>query len=215
MKKQSKIKIFSCVVVPFLGLIFGCGGNKVVKQNQAMAEPNKPVVHEKTTTVAAQRPAWANQTTFYEDDVGFHFSGGVMGGSDYALTLRLAKSEAVKNLLESIEIKTRSEFSSVMHGNYGKDGDIGRYVTDAVAWTVENIRVSGIKQQNIYYEQTAEPGTHRVRYNAWVNLNISKSDYIKAKTGAAEKLLNKAIREKDEEAKQKALELLERLRTET
>ena len=93
MKKQSKIKIFSCVMVPFLALIFGCGGNKVVKQNQAMAEPNKPVAHEKTGTT--QRPAWTNQTTFYEDDVGFHFSGGVMGGSDYALTLRLAKSEAV------------------------------------------------------------------------------------------------------------------------
>jgi hypothetical protein len=213
MKKQSKIKIFSCVTVPFLALIFGCGGNKAVKQNQAMADLNKPIVYEKTGTT--QRPAWTNQTTFYEDDVGFHFSGGVMGGSDYALTLRLAKSEAIKNLLESIEIKTRSEFSSVMHGNYGKDGDIGRYVTDAVAWTVENIRVSGIKQQDIYYEQTIEPGTHRVRYNAWVNLNISKADYIKSKTGAAEKLLNKAIRERDEEAKQKALELLERLRTET
>jgi hypothetical protein len=215
MKKQSKIKFFSCVTVPFLALIFGCGGNKVVKQNQAMAEPNKPVVYEKTATATAQRPAWTNQTTFYEDDVGIHFSGSVMGGSDYALTLRLAKSEAIKNLLESIEIKTRSEFSSVMHGNFGKDEDIGRYVTDAVAWTVENLRVSGIKQQNIYYEQTLDPGTHRVRYNAWVNLNISKADYIKAKTGAAEKLLTKALRERDEEAKQKALELLERLRTET
>jgi len=213
MKRQSKIKFFSCVTVPFLALIFGCGGNKVVKQNQAMADLNKPVVYEKTGTT--QRPAWTNQTTFYEDDVGFHFSGGVMGGSDYALTLRLAKSEAIKNLLESIEIKTRSEFSSVRHGNYGKDEDIGRYMTDAVAWTVENLRVSGIKQQNIYYEQTVEPGTHRVRYNAWVNLDISKADYIKAKIGAAEKLLNKAIRERDEEAKQKALELLERLRTET
>jgi len=212
MKKYSKIKIFSCVTVPFLALIFGCGGNKVVKQNQAMADLYKPVVHEKTGTT--QRPVWTNQTTFYEDDVGFHFSGGVMGGSDYALTLRLAKSEAIKNLLESIEIKTRSEFSSVMHGNYGKNEDIGRYVTDAVAWTVENLRVSGIKQQDIYYEQTFDPGTQRVRYNAWVNLNINRADYIKAKTGAAEKLLNKAIRERDEEAKQKALELLERLRTE-
>ena len=211
MKKQSKIKIFICVIVPFLTFFLGCGGNKVVKQNQVMADLNKPVVYEKTGTT--QRPAWTNQTTFYEDDVGFHFSGGIMGGSDYALTLRLAKSEAIKNLLESIEIKTRSEFSSVMHGNYGSD-DIGRYVTDAVAWTVENLRVSGIKQQDIHYEQTFDPGTHRVRYNAWVNLDINKADYIKAKTGAAEKLLNKAIRERDEEAKQKALELLDRLRTE-
>ena len=211
MKRQSKIKIICCGLVPFLALILGCGGNKVVKQNQAMADLNKPVVYEKTG--ATQRPAWTNQATFYEDDVGFHFSGGVMGGSDYALTLRLAKSEAIKNLLESIEIKTRSEFSSVLHGNYGSD-DIGRYVTDAVAWTVENLRVSGIKQQNIYYEQTFDPVSQRTRYNAWVNLEIGKADYLKARIGAAERLLKKAIREKDEEAKEKALELLEKLRTE-
>ncbi len=174
MKKQSRIKIFICIMVPFLTFILGCGGSKVVKQNQAMAEAYKPVVYEKTGTT--QRPEWTNQLSYSEDDRGYHFTGGVMGGSDYALTLRLAKSEAIKNLLESIEIKTRSEFSSVMHGNYGKDEDIGRYVTDAVAWTVENLRVSGIKQQNIYYEQTFDPGTERVRYNAWSNRNTNKAE---------------------------------------
>jgi hypothetical protein len=211
MKKVSKTKFAGSLIVPFLVVALGCGGNKVVKQNQEMADLNKPVLVEKTG--GPQRPEWTNKTNFYEDESGIHFTGGVMGGSDYALTLRLAKSEAIKNLLESIEIKARAEFSSVMHGNYGND-DIGRYVTDAVAWTVGNLRVGGIKQRNIYYEQAFDPGTHRVRYNAWVDLEINKADYIKAKTGAAEKLLNKAIREKDEEAKEKALELLEQLRTE-
>jgi len=206
-----KFKNVCCWMVPFLMIIFGCGGNKVVKQNQAMAEFSKPVVIEKTGTT--QRPEWTNQITFYEDAQGLHFTGGVMGGSDYALTLRLAKSEAIKNMLESIEMKARSEFSSAMHGNYGND-DIGRYVTDAVAWTVDNLRVGGIKQRNIHYEQTFDPGTHRVRYNAWVNLEVSRSDYIKAKTSAAEKLLKKAIRDQDTEAKEKAQEILERLRNE-
>jgi hypothetical protein len=211
MKKRFTIHVLSLFVVPLLVLAYGCGGNKVVKQNQAMAELSKPVVMEKTG--ASQRPEWTTHTTFYEDESGIHFTGGVMGGSDYALTLRLAKSEAIKNLLESVEIKARSEFSSVMHGNYGND-DIGRYVTDAVAWTVENLQIGGIKQRNIYYEQAFDPGTHRIRYNAWVNLEISKADYVKAKTSAAERLLKKAIREQDAEAKEKALELLERLRDE-
>jgi len=211
MKKRFTIHVCSVFVIPLLVFAYGCGGNKVVKQNQAMAELNKPVVMEKTG--ATQRPDWTNQTTFYEDESGIHFTGGVMGGSDYALTLRLAKSEAIKNLLESVEIKARSEFSSVMHGNYGND-DIGRYVTDAVAWTVENLQIGGIKQRNIYYEKAFDPGTHRIRYNAWVNLEISKADYIKAKTSAVERLLKKAINEQDAEAKEKALELLERLRDE-
>lgn len=211
MKRAVRILIACCLMVSFVMVFVGCGGGKVVRQNQVMAELNRPVVVEKSG--ATQRPEWANQTTFYEDSQGFHFTGGVMGGSDYALTLRLAKSEAMKNLLESVEVKARSEFSSVMHGNYGRD-DIGRYVTDAVAWTVDTLRVGGIKQRTIYYEQAFDPSTHRVRYNAWVNLEISRADYIKAKTSAAERLLKKAIQSQDEEAKERALELLERLRNE-
>jgi hypothetical protein len=211
MSRQTTINVFSAFLVPFLIAVLGCGGSKVIKQSQAMAELNRPVVMEKTGTT--QRPEWTNRTTFSEDGQGLRFAGGVMGGSDYALTLRLAKSEAIKNLLESVEIKARSEFSSVMHGNYGND-DIGRYVTDAVAWTVDNLLVGGIKQRDIYYEQTFTPGTNYVRYNAWVSLEISKADYVRAKTAAAERLLKKAIREQDAEAKEKALEMLERLRTE-
>ncbi len=211
MKKSFEGFVLSAVML--LLLITGCGGNKAVKQNQAMAESAKPVVYEKSGNT--QRPEWTTRVTFHESDHGFAFTGGVMGGSDYALTLRLAKSEAIKNLLESIEIKARAEFSSAMQGNYSKDDEIGRYVTDAVAWTVDNLRVAGIRQKEIHYEQAFDPGTHRNRYNAWVKLEISRADYIKAKTGAAEKLLNKAIREKDEQAKEKALELLDRLRNET
>lgn len=212
MMKTSRIKIVGCLMIPFLIVAVGCGGNKVVKHNQAMAEQTRPVVYEKTGTT--QRPEWTNQLSYSEDDRGYHFTGGVMGGADYALTIRMAKSEAIKNLLESIEIKARSEFSSVMHGNYGKDESLGRYVTDAVAWTVENLKVSGIRQQAIYYEQHFDPVSQRTRYNAWVNLEIGKADYLKARMGAAERLLKKSIREKDEEAKEKALELLEKLRME-
>jgi hypothetical protein len=212
MEKTSRIKIVGYLMVPFLMVAIGCGGNKVLKQNQAMAEQTRPVVYEKTGTT--QRPEWTNQLSYSEDDRSYHFTGGVMGGADYALTIRMAKSEAIKNLLESIEIKARSEFSSVMHGNYGKDESLGRYVTDAVAWTVENLRVSGIKQQAIYYEQHFDPVSQRTRYNTWVNLEIGKADYLKARIGAAERLLKKAVREKDEEAKEKTLELLEKLRTE-
>jgi hypothetical protein len=211
MSRHSTVTVLSVFVVSLTITVSSCGGSKVVKQNLALAELSKPVVMEKTG--ATQRPEWTTQTTFQDNGQDFRFTGGVMGGSDYALTVRLAKSEAVKNLLESVEIKARSEFSSVMHGNYADD-DIGRYVTDAVAWTVDNLRVGGIKQRDIYYEQTFAPGTNYVRYNAWVSLEISKADYVRAKTAAAERLLKKAIREQDAEAKEKALEMLERLRTE-
>ena len=146
---------FVSSVVMFLLLVMGCGGNKAVRQNQAMAESSKPVVYEKSGDT--KRPEWTARLTFHENDQGFAFTGGVMGGSDYALTLRLAKSEAIKNLLESVEIKARTEFSSAIQGNYSKDDEIGRYLTDAVAWTVDNLKVAGIRQKEIHYEQVFDP----------------------------------------------------------
>ena len=87
-------------------------------------------------------------------------------------------------------------------------------MTDAVAWTVDNLKIGGIRQNRIYYEQVFDPISQSFKYNAWVKLEISKADYLKARADSAQKLLDKAIREKDEEAKEKALELLEKLRQE-
>ena len=135
-----------------------------------------------------------------------------MGGADYALTLRLAKSEAMKSLLESIQVKARGEFSSAIQGQNRTDRDLGRYVTDTVAWTVENLRIEGITQDRAYYEQIFDPVSQSFKYNSWVQVGISRSDYVRAKTDAAQKLLDKAVHNNDQEAKMKAMELLEKLR---
>jgi len=200
------------IFIGFFFIVTGCGGAKLSKQTRKLAELQKPVIIEKTGSV--KRPKWTNNPTFFEDDNGFHFTGGIMGGADYSLIIRMAKAEAIKNMLESIELKARSEFSSVMHGSNRNDSDIGRYVTDAVAWTIDNIRVRGIKQRQVYYEQFLDPSSQFVKYNAWVELEISVSDYTKAKVDAAERLLNKTLQENDLEAKEKAQELLEKLKTE-
>jgi hypothetical protein len=193
-------------------LPFGCAAGKVAQQKENLIEVQRPVVVVKTGQ--DNRPEWTTKLTFIEEDGNFIYTGGVMGGADYALTLRLAKSEATKNLLESVQIKAREEFSSVIHGQNRAENDLGRYITDAVAWTVDNIKIGGVRQREVYYEQIFDPGNQAFKYNAWVQLQISQSDYLKAKLNAAEKILTKAIREKNEAAKQKAVELLRELRKE-
>jgi hypothetical protein len=210
MKKNrilSLIPLLYCLSV----LVLGCT-SKVAKQKQEFIEAQKPVVVQKMGQ--EKRPDWTSEKPYFEDDAGFHFTAGFMGGADYALTLRLAKSEAIKNLLESIQVKARGEFSNAIHGQNRTDRDLGRYVTDTVAWTVENLRIEGITQDRIYYEQIFDPVSQSFKYNSWIQLGISRADYVKAKTDAVQKLLDKGIRDKDEEAKGKALELLEKLREE-
>ena len=118
------------IVMAFLP--FGCGASKAMKEKQALVEVQSPIVVTKTGQ--DKRPDWTSENPFREDDKGLYFSGGIMGGADYALTIRLAKAEATKNLLESIQIKLRSEFSSAIHGQNRIDNDLGRYATDGVAW---------------------------------------------------------------------------------
>lgn len=199
-------------IIASLMLVSGCGSSKAARQNAEIIETSKPVIVTKTGK--DNRPEWCTEKPYEETDSGFLFSGGFLGGADYALTLRLAKSEATKNLLESVEIKARTEFSNAIHGQNRDEHDIGRYVTDAVAWTVENLRVRGIKQKEIYYEEIFDPLSQSFKYNTWVMLEISRGDYFKAKVDAARRLVDKATVEKDLEAKSKALELLERLKEE-
>jgi hypothetical protein len=210
MKARARLILAILIAIPFLAP--GCSTGRAVKEKQQMAELQTPVVLEKSGK--DKRPDWISQKPYSEDEKAFFFTGGYVGGADYALTLRLAKAEATKNLLESVEVKARGEFSSAINGQNRTGHDIGRYVTDAVAWTVENLRVAGIRQNQIYYEQVFDPLSQGLRYNFWVQLGISKADYAKAKVSAAQRLLDKAVKESDEEAKKKAMELLDKLQEE-
>jgi len=93
------------LVIFILFLPIGCGAGKVAREKAEMIEVHRPVVVEKTGQ--DDRPDWTTQRTFMEQNGNLVYTGGVMGGADYALTLRLARSEATKNLLESIQIKAR------------------------------------------------------------------------------------------------------------
>jgi hypothetical protein len=205
---MAKRTIITALALAFA--LIGCSTTKVAKQKATLAEVRQPLVVQ--TSGDDKRPSWASEGPFFEDGEALHFAGGYIGGTDYALTLRLAKAEAIKNLLESVEIKARIEFSHAIHGQNRDEDDLGQYVTDAVGWTIDNLKIRGIKSERIYYEQVFEPLIQSFRYNSWVLLRVERTDYEKAKTGAAKQLLDKAIQEKDEEAKARALELLEKLR---
>jgi len=207
--KKSMFIVLTTELTLTIFLTFGCSSSKVAKQKEALIEVHKPVIVNRTDK--DNRPEWTTKEPYIEEDGYLIYTGGMIGGADYALTLRLAKSEATKNLLESIHIKARTEFSNAIHGQNRSETDLGRYVTDAVAWTVDSLRIGGIRQKEIYYEQVFDPANQSFKYNAWVQVQISKPDYLKAKIAATEKLLDRAIRQKDQEAKEKALELLDKL----
>ena len=206
MSKFSRLMRIS--MVGLLVILPACASKTIPPQPQQPPAAPAPAVVEKP----APRPAWVEGDTFAEDDRGLYMVAAFMGGADYTMTLRLAKAEAMKNLLESVEVKARGEFSSAMHGGNRQANDIGRYVTDTVGWVVENLRVRGVRQRQVYVEQASAPGANSAKYNAWVRVEISKADYEQARLDAANRLLAKAVRDNDAEVKERACKLLEQLK---
>jgi len=192
-----------CIVLVVCSLLIGC----VAKHKEVFKEE----IME--TSKDSSKPEWVFKT-FKEVDDGYEFSGGVADVADYALGTSEARAEAIKNGIVSIQIKVGTEFTKFAEGSNMSQDLIGKWVSDGIAFLSDSLYVSGIKQKEIYYEKVLYNTEYKPHYNIWTLCSISSADYLKAKIDAAQRLINKYQQEKNEEAKKKAEELLDRLREE-
>lgn len=199
-----------------LGLLGGCSSTPNVKQAQESVleayEPQKPLVVQ--TSKTDDRPDWTKNSAS-ESDSKMYFSGGFLNGSDYSLTIRCANAEAIKVAVQGIGQYIRTEFTGYVQGANTGYGDVDRYVEDGIAVFANNFHVQGIKQKEVYYEEQFMPRHMRPTYNVWVLLEMSKSDYLKAKADVLRKLRDRFSGVGETEAKKKAEKLLEELKHET
>lgn len=165
------------------------------------------------TSSDSSKPSWVFKT-FKDTKDGYEFSGGVINISDYSLGVSEARAEAIKNGIISIQIKVGTEFTKFAEGSNMAPDAIGKWVSDGIAFLSDSLYVSGIKQKEIYYEKVLYNTEYKPHYDIWALCSISSADYLKAKIDAAQRLVNKYQQEKNEEAKKKAEELLDRLRRE-
>ncbi|MBW1782926.1 MAG: hypothetical protein JRL30_19565 [Deltaproteobacteria bacterium] len=202
------------LVLAFSAALFGCSSTRSVKESRESVleayQLQKPIVV--TSSEKDGRPDWIKNTAS-ESDGNMYFSGGFLNGSDYSLTIRCANAEAVKVAVQGISQYIRSEFSGYVQGANSGDGEVERFVEDGVAVFVNNLHVQGIRQKQVYYEEQFLPRLMRPTYNVWVQLEMSKADYLKAKADVLRKLRDRFSGVGETEAKKKAEELLEQLKS--
>jgi len=183
-------------------LVSGCSSNKL-RPPKSLGEDK---VVEKTPK---NKPGWVG-TSYKEQENYIYFSGEVTDVADRSLGMRQAKADAVQNLVESIKVKARSEFSEAVKGVNTSQGTLGRYVDSLVVWTTDNLDVSGVIPVEEYTEKvrTQTYDWYDYSYNCYVWLRLAKNEYFLARQGA----LDRADREaEDDEAKQLAHEAKEKL----
>ena len=197
-------------------MIAACGTSKIASMSQneiqEIYEFQKPAVVR--TSEDDNRPQWTHKTVF-EESGKIYFTGGFIQGSDYAVTIRCANAEALKNAVQAISLYIRAEFSQYVQGSNAADGaGIERYVEDGIATFSENIHVQGIRQVQVYYEELYSTAWMRSAYNVFVKLEMSKADFLKAKSDVLQKLRDRFNNEGEKVAEQKAQKLLQDLKDE-
>ncbi len=199
---MKKLMCFGVVVSLSLFLINGCAG------------PSKMLIGKQTVveTSAPKPPSWI-LIPFEEKNDTMYFSGAVKGVYDYAVGVRQAKAEAVKNIVESVKTKARTEFVSNTQGSNLSPEELGKFVSDGVAMTADNLEVSGIMSKETYYEKVEEITEAGVKYfyNCYVLLALPVKDYKIARQKAIENLAAKARAENNKKAEETAKNLLEKL----
>jgi hypothetical protein len=197
-------------------LLSGCGTSKGVKQARRSVEEayeiQKPI--QVRTSLDDNRPEWTKKTSFENDEGMMFFTGGFLNGNDYSLTLKLANSEGLKILIQSISQFIRAEFTHYVKGSNAPGREIDRYVEDGIATFTDALHMQGIRQREVYYEQIFSPSVMVAAYNVFVMLEISRADYLHAKAEVLRRLRNKFSKAGEKEAKDKAESLLEKLKQE-
>jgi len=197
-----------------VSLFSGCGTSKAVKQArksvQEAYEIQKPI--QVRTSLDHKRPEWIRQTSFENDEGMMYFTGGFLNGADYSLTIRCANAEALKIAIQAISQFIRAEFTHYVKGSNVPGREIDRYVDDGIATFTESLHMQGIRQKEIYYEEIFNPSVMTPAYNVWVQLEMSKADYLYAKAEMLRRLRNKFSKAGEKEAKDKAEKLLEELK---
>lgn len=185
------------VVLGILALVSGCASNPEIADMSLGEE----LVVERIPDTA---PEWLN-TPYEESEELLLFKGEASRGSDAALCMRQSKASAVQNLVEAINVKGRSEFSEAVRGINASEEALGRYLDSVIAWTSENVQVSGIITQDEYREKVRVRTYEGVSYyyNCVSRLSVPVESYLHARQVA---LTRAVVEAQDDEAKALAME---------
>jgi hypothetical protein len=209
--------IFGFVIGLIVGVLVGCGGTpkkkpeSVVRQMPSSYAVQKPVVVK--TSKEDLRPAWTKKSV-YMDDGNIYFSGGFLNGADYPLSVRCANAEALKSVVGAVSQWIRAEFTGYVQGSNKAGEGLERYVEDGIATFTKALHIQGIKQSEVYYEEVAYPGRTNTGFNVFVQLTMERSDYVRAKAEAVERMKDGFDKDGNVEAKKKAEMILDSLKRE-
>ena len=168
MTKYSAKTIITCVVLTIF--TFSCSSSRPIVGTETVVERS-----------TSSKPDWILSGLESNNNMLF-FSGGVTGVYDQSLGFRQARADAIAKAVEGIKVRARTEFTQATQGVNVSSAKIGRFVSDAVSFTADNVNLSGIQASERYYERIERVKSNGVEYsyNCYVLLQIPVESYKNA-----------------------------------
>ena len=183
-------------VLIVITLIVSCGG------------PAKKVPGQMTSIgTSGDRPNWLNDSKdFWKDGQTFYFRSSVSNQFDLAQGKRNAKAEVVKQVAEMVKQRVRTDYYNSVKGSNIDENTLGRDVADLVAWTTDNLELSGLTPDEVFWEKFEKYDYDRLNYvyEITVVYSLLESKYLEAVRRSVSTMEEQARQQNNKAAEERA-----------
>lgn len=198
---KNALFIFSLVVLATVVTLQGCGGKLAGLKGV-----------EKLVETSGKKPAMVSKNIWFEEKNDTRFFLGFSDQvKDQDVALRVSELEGRKHAIEAIGTDIRVEGTRGLSGP--EKESVGRFFEESMSYLTNNMRLSGAILQDTYWEKWARSGYGEVSYyyKAYGIVRISKEDYARALSAAADILPDRAAQERNLQAERAARDAKQRL----
>jgi hypothetical protein len=167
------------------------------------------------------KPGWVNASddTFKQGDVVV-FKAAAQRQKDLQLGVQAARAQAMGMITMSIQSSVESAFavsSSVRSNDVEERDRAGSSLLNEISQVCKATRLTGATPKESYWEKVeylTRDGDRTIGYNVWATVAIAERDLKRARLAAEERAMGIATSRKDDEAKARLTDSIQKLKDE-
>src|SRR3989339_1715102 len=188
------MKFTTILLIVSVMFVLGCGSSSKLIPGQS-----------RVVETSGDKPGWVKKSVVsWTENQNMYVRAMVNDQVDFSLGQQVCKSEGIRQILESVKLRGRTDFANAMRGDNTEQGTLGRVTESVIALTSDNLDVSGITSDEIYWDkyETYDGGSMNYSYNIQGFYHISEAKYHEAVRRALMSAKEKAEAENDKAAQE-------------
>jgi hypothetical protein len=190
------MKHVAIILLALVILVAGCAGTSKMTPGQS-----------KVVETSGDKPGWVkSDKDYWVADKNMNYRSMINSQVDIAQGRRNVKAEVVKQVAEMVKSRVRTDYYNSVKGDNTEEGTLGRDVADLVAWTTDNLEISGITPNSTYWEkrETYDGGAMHYAYDIYGLYTLPEAKYYEAVRKASMSMADKAKAANDKAAEERA-----------